>query len=63
MKMKSLISITMAATLGTVSAGNVWIDSENRVMRDEYDRQLLLHGVNVVYKVPPYMPDGTTWSA
>lgn len=62
--MKTLISTTLAAALGTVAGSpTVWIDSENRVVRDADHRQLLLHGVNVVYKVPPYMPDGKTWSA
>ena len=35
---------------------------EDGVFRDEQNRQVLLHGVNVVYKVSPYLPtlDGET---
>lgn len=61
MKFKAL---ALAAGLGLVAAApSVWIDSKNRVVRDSEDRQLLLHGVNVVYKVKPYMPDENTWSS
>ena len=33
------------------------IDSENRIFRDGYGRHTLFHGFNVIYKVPPYIPD------
>jgi endoglycosylceramidase len=31
-------------------------------LRDEDDRQIIFHGVNVVYKVAPYIPDEQTFS-
>ena len=34
-----------------------FIDPETRTVRDKDGRHLILHGVNVVYKVPPYIPD------
>ena len=56
--MKSL-PIVLAALLSGSQAvqEKVWVDSEERVIRDGQDRHVLFHGVNVVYKVPPYIPD------
>jgi hypothetical protein len=34
----------------------VKVDTSNRVFRDNAGRHLLLHGVNVVYKVDPFIP-------
>ena len=31
-------------------------------MIDDYGRQILLHGVNVVYKIPPFYPNLTTFT-
>lgn len=36
----------------------VWIDPETRTLRDTHGRHLVLHGVNVVYKIAPFLPDG-----
>lgn len=33
------------------------IDNNNRLIKDEYGRHTIFHGVNVVYKIPPYIPD------
>ena len=49
-----------AFTLGLVAASgdrNIWVDSTERVIRDKEDRHVIFHGVNVVYKVAPYIPD------
>jgi endoglycosylceramidase len=35
----------------------IQIDSENRIFRDGSGRHTLFHGFNVIYKVPPYIPD------
>ena len=32
------------------------IDSANRIFVDQKGRQVIFHGVNVVYKVDPYIP-------
>lgn len=39
------------------------IDSTNRIIIDNQNRMVLLHGVNVVYKVPPYIPDTQTFDS
>jgi len=44
----------LAAAAG--ASDKVWID-EKQVVRDAEGRQLLLHGVNIVYKVAPYIPE------
>lgn len=36
-------------------------DPNGRVIRDAEGRHLILHGVNVVYKIAPYIPDRETW--
>jgi endoglycosylceramidase len=51
--------LSLAALLGLASAGpapKISVDTENRVLTDEHGRQVLFHGVNVVPKVPPYLP-------
>jgi len=32
------------------------IDSKNRIFRDKSGRHLMLHGVNAVYKIDPFIP-------
>ena len=38
------------------SATAIHIDSSSRMFIDVEGRTVLFHGVNVVYKVPPYIP-------
>ena len=39
-----------------MSAVQAQISIQDRAFRDENGREVLLHGVNMVYKVPPYIP-------
>ena len=39
------------------TARDIWIDSEDRVIRDKENRHVIFHGVNVVQKVSPYIPE------
>mmetsp|Transcript_28061 Transcript_28061/g.42423 ORF Transcript_28061/g.42423 Transcript_28061/m.42423 type:complete len:128 (+) Transcript_28061:2-385(+) len=59
------LSLAVAALLGltaaTNSTRNIWIDPETRSLRDAEDRHVIFHGVNVVYKVPPYYPEDNTF--
>ena len=50
-------------TLNTTAEGvsRLDIDSSSRFFVDQDDRQVLLHGVNVVYKVDPYIPSTGDW--
>jgi endoglycosylceramidase len=48
--------LVAAVSLLQSSAAKVSIDSESRNILDDQGRALLLHGVNVVYKVDPYIP-------
>ena len=58
--MPSKTSIAVLASLlsvsGLVSAGLISINPASRLLQDEHRRSVLLHGVNVVYKVDPYIP-------
>lgn len=46
------------ALLGIVYAqsGEITVNPETRFMVDEYNRTVILHGVNIVYKMDPYIP-------
>jgi len=44
--------------VGVVLA-QIKVDPTTRSLRDETGRQIMFHGVNVVYKEPPYIPDTT----
>jgi endoglycosylceramidase len=57
--MQSLKILVLAAVLlGTVVSqkGHITIDTNTRMMKDEARRTVMFHGVNVVYKVAPYIP-------
>jgi endoglycosylceramidase len=40
-----------------MGARDIYIGPEDRVLRDDKDRHVVFHGVNVVYKTAPYIPD------
>lgn len=50
--------LTLAALLGCSLAqkGPIKVNSQSRLMEDQHRRSILFHGVNVVYKVYPYIP-------
>ena len=57
--MKSSIKIlTLVALLGVASAqtGEITVNTTSRFMIDGARRTTILHGVNVVYKIAPYIP-------
>jgi len=39
------------------SSRMITVDSKDRIMREEDGRHIIFHGVNVVYKVDPFLPD------
>jgi len=45
----------------TESGARIDIDSANRMFVDQEGRQVIFHGVNVVYKVDPYIPETDTF--
>jgi hypothetical protein len=60
--MFNLIS-SFAALASVTSARKIWIDSEDRLIRDEHDRHMIFHGVNVVYKTAPYIPESEIYDS
>ena len=38
------------------AATKISVDSEHRTLTDVYGRQVIMHGVNVVPKIAPYIP-------
>jgi endoglycosylceramidase len=54
----------LASTLQLLTANDkIYVDSKNRLLRDPQNRHLIMHGVNVVYKIPPYIPDQETFDS
>jgi hypothetical protein len=53
MNLFNLLFIGICAA--TRDSGNK-ISVEDREFIDEFGRQIILHGVNIVYKVDPYLP-------
>jgi endoglycosylceramidase len=43
-------------TASVLAQADLKIDTTNRVFRDKAGRHLMLHGVNAVYKIAPYVP-------
>lgn len=58
MKTFSYLSLTVAALLGLAAAqsGEITVNTTTRFMIDGARRPTIFHGVNVVYKVDPYIP-------
>lgn len=49
--------LLLLATVLCRDDSKVWIDSETRTVRDAHMRHIIFHGVNIVYKQDPYIPD------
>lgn len=58
--MKYFASALLAAS---ALAGNVTVNPTDRTFVDELGRTVLFHGVNVVYKQDPYIPDAVNFDA
>jgi endoglycosylceramidase len=58
MTYKSSVAVLTAllSISSLVSAGLISVNLTSRLLQDQYRRSVLLHGVNVVYKVDPYIP-------
>ena len=52
--MKSML--LLAAPALAAAHDKIWVDNKERVLRDAQGRHTIFHGVNVVYKVAPYIP-------
>ncbi len=55
LKMKRFI-ISLLLGLAITQKTPIGVNTTSRFMIDAYGRSVLLHGVNVVYKVDPYIP-------
>ena len=54
----NLILLIASAVLAA-SSKKVHIDPKTMRIRDAHGRDTIFHGVNVIYKMPPYIPDFT----
>ena len=46
----------------SVHSSTVKVNTTTRFMIDQYSRSIIYHGVNVVYKIPPYYPNYITFN-
>ena len=53
----SFILTLFIVSVAAHDVDKVYIDPHTRSVRDAHHRHIIFHGVNVVYKVPPYIPD------
>src|SRR5262245_34561288 len=51
--------IALAALLAATAPASAAVRVRDGRLLDERGRTVILHGVNVVYKVAPYLPNGT----
>jgi hypothetical protein len=58
MKCIQILSLAVYALLGLVTAqsGPISVNTTTRFLIDGANRSTIFHGVNVVYKVDPYIP-------
>jgi len=53
--MKSFVLAVITAFVAA-QTGKISVDPSTRSIVDEHGRAILFHGVNAVYKVPPFIP-------
>ena len=53
----------LALCMATDNVKPYTADDQQRVIKDQHGRQVLYHGVNVVYKVAPYIPEEATFDS
>jgi endoglycosylceramidase len=51
-----LVKVTLILTLAICLHSSLWVDPNNSVLRDEYNRIRVIHGVNSVFKEFPFHP-------
>ena len=59
----SVLAFSIKASSFDGQAGLVAIDRDSKMLIDAEGRSLILHGVNAVYKVPPYLPSNKSFDA
>ena len=57
-----LLSFLLLFLQAKISPGKFHIDASTHAIRDPYGRHTILHGVNAVYKVPPYISERKEFS-
>jgi endoglycosylceramidase len=62
-KILSLASLALLFSSVFAQKGRISIDPKSRQMKDASGRSVIFHGVNVVYKVDPYIPDRNNFDA
>lgn len=63
MLISRIISLLLSISIVDAVSSKVYIDNQNRVIRDKDGRHTIFHGVNVVYKVAPYIPGVDSFDA
>ena len=61
MKSKIILYIALLLCI-SVHSSTVKVNTTTRFMIDQYSRSIIYHGVNVIYKIPPYYPNLVTFN-
>jgi hypothetical protein len=52
----ALLLLTVISAINVNAVNKVYIDTETQTLRTSAGSHLMLHGVNVIYKIWPYIP-------
>jgi len=55
-----MIPLIISILFGVISS-TIKIDTDTYHFQDDIGRDVIFHGVNIVYKMPPYVPDPTNF--
>lgn len=59
----SLLALLLFSTAALAQKGKISINPNSKLMQDDSGRSVIFHGVNVVYKVAPYIPQRSTFDS
>lgn len=58
-----ILKILILTALFLSICNSISADPSTTLLIDQYGRKVIYHGVNVVYKTPPFYPDTETYSS
>ena len=54
--MKSISLVIFATFIFQILTSAIRVDTERHLFIDDQNREVYFHGINVVYKIPPWIP-------
>ena len=59
--MKQILFLLLAFSFCFAQLGQISINNKTRQFVDQHNRTVIFHGVNIVYKIKPYLPSNETF--